>query len=400
LATALETDAPTPNPAAFSIPPTAVSGVAIHMTSVAGSDAHGPVEYYFEETSGNPGGSDSGWQLSPDYMDVGLTQGVEYTYTVRMRDALLNTGSASAPLTATTWTATGSTDLSPAADAYVWGGAFANNNYGTLTTLACKTDAANEQNTRHAYLRYDLSSISGDVVSATLRMKVASLNGSGDTHAAHAVADDTWGETTIKWNNKPVTGTALDSAIHPAVGEWLELDVTAQVVAERAGDGLFSTALISDGTVLAKYHSREAAAGNRPELLVQTRPNGYNAWADQYALIYGPDGHDDADGLANLYEYGVGGDPTNELDMGYAVEFWIEGTNGIYVHPQLSDPNSGIRYSLELTDNLASNLWTTNGYIVAGTFPDGYTNGLDAVTNHIFTEGKNEQFIRLRVEDK
>jgi hypothetical protein len=399
-ATALETDPPTPFPAQFSVPPTAVSGVAIHMTAAVGSDAHGPVEYYFEETSGNLGGSDSGWQLSPDYTDTGLAQGTSYAYAVRMRDALLNTGSSSAPLGATTWTATGSATLNPVADSFVWGGAFANNNYGTSTTLACKTDAANEQNTRHAYLRYDLSSITGDVVSATLRMKVASLNGSGDMHTVHAVAEDAWGETTITWNNKPPAGPALDAANHPAVGEWLELDVTAQVAAERAAAGLFSAALISDGTVLATYHSREAVAGNRPELVVQTRPNGYNAWAEQYGLIYGPDGHDDDDGLANIYEYGVGGDPTNGLDLGYAIEFWIEGTNAVYVHPRLSDPYSGIRYYLELTDNLVSNLWTTNGYSVAGTFPDGYTNGLDAVTNLISTEGMTEQFIRLRVEEE
>ena len=78
----------------------------------------------------------------------------------------------------------------------------------------------------------------------------------------------------------------------------------------------------------------------------------------------------------------------------------VGGATATFVHPQLSDPYSGIRYSLELSDNLVSNVWTTNGYIVAGTFPDGYTNGLDAVTNHILTEGKTEQFIRLRVEEE
>ena len=51
------------------------------------SDAGSGFEYYFEETSGNPGGSDSGWQSSPIYTDTGLSELTQYTYRVRMRDA-------------------------------------------------------------------------------------------------------------------------------------------------------------------------------------------------------------------------------------------------------------------------------------------------------------------------
>ena len=43
------------------------------MTSVTGTDATGPVEYFFTETSGNPGGDSSGWQGSTTYEDTGLT---------------------------------------------------------------------------------------------------------------------------------------------------------------------------------------------------------------------------------------------------------------------------------------------------------------------------------------
>ena len=63
------------------------------------------VEYYFEETSGNPGGSDSGWQTSASYTDSGLTASTQYTYTVRMRDSATptpNVGTASSPANATT----------------------------------------------------------------------------------------------------------------------------------------------------------------------------------------------------------------------------------------------------------------------------------------------------------
>jgi hypothetical protein len=97
-----DTEPPTPNPAVFAWPPAAASSSAISMTATTGSDATGPVEYLFDETSGNPGATDSGWQTSASYTDSGLDPSTQYTYTVQMRDALLNTGTASSPASATT----------------------------------------------------------------------------------------------------------------------------------------------------------------------------------------------------------------------------------------------------------------------------------------------------------
>ena len=45
-----------------------------------------PVSFYFSETSGNPGGADSGWLTSNTYTNTGLSAGTQYTYTVKMRD--------------------------------------------------------------------------------------------------------------------------------------------------------------------------------------------------------------------------------------------------------------------------------------------------------------------------
>ncbi|MHC4646327.1 MAG: Calx-beta domain-containing protein, partial [Planctomycetota bacterium] len=100
--TLAEMDPPTPNPATFDSPPAAVSSSEITMTATTGSDASGPVEYYFDETSGNSGGTDSGWVTDPVYNDAGLNPGTQYTYTVQMRDSLSNTGTASAPANTTT----------------------------------------------------------------------------------------------------------------------------------------------------------------------------------------------------------------------------------------------------------------------------------------------------------
>ena len=98
--------APEPNASAFHIAPFPYSQSSITMTAIEGVDANGPVEYYFEETSGNPGGSDSGWQTSSTYIDTGLSAGTQYSYTVKTRDSLLNTGAASSAYSAYTYTGT------------------------------------------------------------------------------------------------------------------------------------------------------------------------------------------------------------------------------------------------------------------------------------------------------
>lgn len=101
----VDTDPPTPNAATFATAPVAVSSTVITMTATTGSDATPPVEYYFAETSGNAGGTDSGWQTAWGYSDGGLSPETEYTYTVTMRDAVTptpNVGSTSGPASATT----------------------------------------------------------------------------------------------------------------------------------------------------------------------------------------------------------------------------------------------------------------------------------------------------------
>ena len=109
-----DTDPPTPNPATWSSVPSADSDTAISMTATTGSDPSG-VQYSFDETSGNPGGSDSGWQSGTSYTDSGLNAETQYCYRVRMRDqsANQNTGSWSTTNCATTDASKGSCGAAP-----------------------------------------------------------------------------------------------------------------------------------------------------------------------------------------------------------------------------------------------------------------------------------------------
>ncbi|MFK8014731.1 MAG: pre-peptidase C-terminal domain-containing protein [Gammaproteobacteria bacterium] len=81
--------APTPNPMSFSSAPAEVNNSQVRMTSTLASDPIGPVNYYFDYTSSptaGPGGTDSGWQTSRTYTDLGLSPNESYCYRVRARD--------------------------------------------------------------------------------------------------------------------------------------------------------------------------------------------------------------------------------------------------------------------------------------------------------------------------
>ena len=80
-----DTDPPTPDPATFASAPSADGAWSISMVANTGTDPSG-VEYYFEETSNNEGGSSSDWQTENNYTDHSLNPQTQYTYRVKMRD--------------------------------------------------------------------------------------------------------------------------------------------------------------------------------------------------------------------------------------------------------------------------------------------------------------------------
>ena len=82
-------DAPNPDPMSWATPPAAAGDSSITMTATTATDPNG-VQYFFEETSGNPGGSDSGWQASASYTDEGLNPETTYSYRVKARDLSSN----------------------------------------------------------------------------------------------------------------------------------------------------------------------------------------------------------------------------------------------------------------------------------------------------------------------
>jgi hypothetical protein len=96
-------NSPMPDPPTWDLEPTANSPWSIIMTATQGIDRSN-VQYYFEETSGNPGGTSSDWQTSRTYANQFLTPQTQYTYRVKMRDMSpqFNATDWSSPASATT----------------------------------------------------------------------------------------------------------------------------------------------------------------------------------------------------------------------------------------------------------------------------------------------------------
>ena len=139
----------------------------------------------------------------------------------------------------------------------------------------------------------------------------------------------------------------------------------------------------------SEFLSRVFALGIYPPAL-----EGYGLWAAGWGADIGAGTNDfDLDGLNNLYEYGVDGDPTNEFNQGTQPVFAKSGSSFIYVHPKRSD-DTNLTYTVETTTDLVSGTWTNEGYVVTGMHVTGDT--LDFVTNDVDT-AEDEKFIRLRI---
>ncbi|MFC1766775.1 DNRLRE domain-containing protein, partial [Planctomycetota bacterium] len=223
----------------------------------------------------------------------------------------------------------GSTDkvtLNPIADSYVRSGGQTNTNYGTKEYLKVRGGGS-----REIYLKFDISTIAGDVFDAVLRLKVdPSSTTNADIHTAYFIPDDSWGETTITWDTKPPAGIALDAAPRPGIGSWIELDVTDQVQAEWAGDGIFSVTLHSPLTQISQYYSRETADTNDWLQLVVTA--GHTGWSE-FIQTNGLTGVATDDAVTDFLGFSYGGNPTNSS---------ILDTSPWVVHP--TDDNVGFHY--------------------------------------------------------
>ena len=138
---------------------------------------------------------------------------------------------------------------------------FPTSNYGTDPSLRVRLDPAAAH---RAYLRFQVTGITGTVTSVKLRIFCTDAAPTGGTVYR---ANTGWTESTLTWNNAPgANGPAVRVMGSVAVGVWAEVDLTGVVTADGQVD-----LLISDGnTNSAFYASRETTTA--PELVITQTP--------------------------------------------------------------------------------------------------------------------------------
>lgn len=159
-------------------------------------------------------------------------------------------------------------------DAFVRGGNFSNDNYGTDSKLLVK-DATSSLD-RQSFLQFDLQPIgTSPVTQATLKLYVNSFGNEGVPVRlvdVFQVADDTWSENTITWNNKPISGTLVitEGLLQNQEGQYVSFDVTSYVNQEAQGDNSVTFMLKQPSGTNAAVNFSSKEGTNPPLLEIET----------------------------------------------------------------------------------------------------------------------------------
>jgi hypothetical protein len=156
------------------------------------------------------------------------------------------------------------------ADTYGRDGTNANNNFGAETNFIVKSDVTG--NNRQSYLRFDFANFNGSIAKAEVKIYPTSVNaGSGIIHAAGVLTDNSWGETTLTWNNRPTISTEI-ATWTPTAASFVIFDVTGQVQNALTTDKKLSLRLYGKTTGTdqgANYASKEnTTVSYRPVLII------------------------------------------------------------------------------------------------------------------------------------
>jgi hypothetical protein len=167
--------------------------------------------------------------------------------------------------TATPTSTTGTVTRVPASDS--WTGSDAPTvNHGSEASAYVDGSPA-----KTTYLKYDLSGVSGTVTSAVLRVTTvaSSASGSPDHQSVHRVADSSWTEQGLTWNNQPaIDPVALGSVAGTTGSTSYDIALTPSGIASAIG-GRLSLAIDSTGGDAFYITTRETSTP--PRLVVTTR---------------------------------------------------------------------------------------------------------------------------------
>jgi hypothetical protein len=173
----------------------------------------------------------------------------------------------------------GSTTFTPQQDAYVRDGsnagtAFGSTDAGNLVTKLAP--AGQTGNNRETYLTFDLSSVTGSITGATLKVN-GHAQDSRDANiivGAYAVSTTSWTESTLTWNNKPAAAASAlaTTTVTDATARYYNWNITSYIQSEKAAGRTKVSFVLKNqqetqGQLL--WNSKETGS-NAPQLTITT----------------------------------------------------------------------------------------------------------------------------------
>jgi hypothetical protein len=164
-------------------------------------------------------------------------------------------------------------------DAYVRDGTNAGTAFGSTDAASLVTKVAPSgqlNNNRETYLTFDLSSVTGTVTAATLKI-FGHTESSSDANigvGAYAVSNTTWTESAITWNNKPASASAAlaTATVTDATARYYNWNIASYIQSEiAAGHTKVSFVLKNQQTTSGRllWNSKETGS-NAPQLTITT----------------------------------------------------------------------------------------------------------------------------------
>jgi hypothetical protein len=181
-----------------------------------------------------------------------------------------------------------------------------------------------------------------------------------------------------------------------------EADLSASELMTVVGETFGTVSGLTNITAAGFFYDNNIDVGvDAFRIYTDTSPTPFQQWADSMA-IYNSDAtanaDPDLDGIVNLLEWSLDGNPLVPNSAAKLQSPFVSGTNFVYIYPRLKDLNRPI-YELIETDGLIGGTWTNKEFRYTITAADETYEGrsnLEAVTNEIPIDS-DHKFIQLKI---
>jgi hypothetical protein len=213
-----------------------------------------------------------------------------------------------------------------------------------------------------------------------------------------AVADEGYSRW-LKWRATDPNGDTKTFAIVSGP-TWLSMDTNGHYYGTPSAADVGTNEFVI--SVADEFH--DPVETTMRQIVLSPAGGKYLEWLGEGTISSAGAGYfddPDSDGVPNLMEYALGGNPTNGTDNGsaFADDIKLFSEDGVvkYVYPVRNDADArGLVYSLESTPDLPDGIWSNGTYPILGT--GVLDSEFDAVTNEIPADGTPYEYLRLKVE--